>query len=246
MNKLYLKKRKTINKKKILILSFVIIISLSLIIINIINKKTLPLFKQYSKLETKKIVSAVVNSSVTEYVTNSIDKDNILITGKDNNGNITSIDFDTVEVNKILTGTSKVVEKNLKYLDQGKLDKLGVSTNLSNKKLNSGFIFELPSGIIFGNGIMSNILPKIPIKLELIGNIICLINTGIKEYGINNSLVTINIDVIAEEKILLPFSSTTVKIETNIPVVMKLIEGNIPNYYFDGYISNPTITKKVE
>ena len=229
MNKMYFKKRKEINKKSILMVTFILIFVLSIIIIKILNTKALPLFNKYSRLETKKIISSLVNSSVTEYIKNNTDKDKILITTTDNNGNIKSIDFNTVEVNRILVGTSKIVEKNLKELEKSKKS-----------------IFELPSGIIFGDGIMVNIMPKIPIKLELIGNIICYINTDIKNYGINDALITIYINVVAEEKILLPFSSTTTKIETNIPIVMKLIEGDIPSYYMDGYLSNPSITRNVE
>ena len=226
--------------------TFIFIIILSLILINILNKKALPLFNKYSKLETKKIISSVVNSSVTNYVKDNINTDNLLITMKDNSGNIKSIDFNTKEVNRILTGTSKIVEENLRYLENGKLDKLGINTNISNKKINKGVVFELPSGIIFNNNIMSNIMTKIHIKLELIGNIICYIKTDIKNYGINSALITINIDVVAEEKILLPFSNTTTKVETNIPIVMKLIEGDIPSYYMDGYLSNPSISRSVE
>ena len=229
MNKICLKKKKKINKKNVLIITFTLIVLLSLIIINILNKKALPLFNKYSKIETKKIISKIVNSNVTEYVKNNIDKDKILITTKDQKGNIKSIDFNTVEVNKILVGTSKIVEDNLKKIEK-----------------NKEIVFELPSGIIFGNNIMSNIMPKIPIKLELIGNIICYIQPNIKNYGINDALITIYINVVAEEKILLPFSSTTTKIETNIPIVMKLIEGDIPSYYMDGYLSNPSITRSVE
>ena len=226
--------------------TFIFIIILSLILINILNKKALPLFNKYSKLETKKIISSVVNSSVTNYVKDNIDTNNLLITTKDNSGNIKSIDFNTKEVNRILTGTSKIVEENLRYLENGKLDKLGINTNISNSRLNKGVVFELPSGIIFNNNIMSNIMPKIPIKLELVGNIICYINTDIKNYGINSALITINIAVVAEEKILLPFSNTTTKVKTNIPIVMKLIEGDIPSYYMDGYLSNPSISRSVE
>ena len=229
MNRIYLKKRKKISKKKVLIISFILIIILSLFIVKSINDKALPLFNKYSKLETKKIISALVNSSVTEYVKDNTDTDKIIITAKDNNGNIKSIDFNTAEVNRILVGTSEIVEKNLKKLEK-----------------NKEVVFELPSGIVFGNSIMASIMPKIPIKLELIGNIICYINTDIKNYGINDALITIYIDVVAEEKILLPFSSTTTKIETNIPIVMKLIEGDIPSYYMDGYLSNPSITRSVE
>ena len=173
MNKMYLKKRKKLNRKGILVITFILIIILSLIIIKIFNTKALPFFNKYSKLETKKIISALVNSSVTEYVKDNIDRDKILIATKDKNGNIKSIDFNTLEVNRILVGTSKIVEKNLKNLEMGKIDKLGLNNN---KKLKNGIVFELPSGIMFGNNIMTNVMPKIPIKLELTGNIICYIN----------------------------------------------------------------------
>ena len=235
MSRLYLKRQKNIDKKKIILIIIIIILLLSIIIVKKLNDRALPIFNKYSKLKTKKIISTIVNSSVTDYISQNIDRDKLLITTSDSSGNIKSIDFNAVEVNKILSETSKVVEKNLKQLEKN-----------NKRNLNKDVTFELPSGIIFGNNIMSNILPKIPIKLELIGNIICYIDTDIKNYGINDALITVYINVLAEERILLPFSSTTTKVLTNIPIVMKLIEGDIPSYYMDGYLSNPSITRSVE
>ena len=58
-------------------------------------------------------IEQIPNSDFSAY-----HKDKILLTTSDNNGNIKSIDFNTVEVNRILVGTSKIVEKNLKELEK--------------------------------------------------------------------------------------------------------------------------------
>ena len=41
-----------------------------------------------------------------------------------------------------------------------------------------------------------------------------------------------------EERVILPFVSKQIKIESRIPIAMKLIRGNIPEYYFNGIDNN--------
>lgn len=236
------KKKKTINK--IIIILIMIVISI-IYIFKIFNEKALPLFIEYSEVEVKKIISSLISNSVNNEVANNIDKD-ILITTYDNDGNITSIDFNSSSVNKLLVSASKVVEQNLKYLESGKIDKLNLSnTEYDISNLKDGVIYELPSGIIFNNSILSNLFPKIPVKMDLVGNIFCKLNTDIKSYGINNALITINIEIQVDVKILLPFTTANTKVSVPVPVVMKLIEGSVPGYYFNGYLETPTITNSV-
>ena len=204
----------------------------------------MPQFINYSKIETKKIVSSIINSSVIEETYKNDNLNNLFIISKDSDLGIKTIDFNQKYVNQILVNTYKVVEKNLIYLEKGEVDKLNLTNvNLPNKK---GIIYELPSGVIFNNVMLNNIFPKIPVKIDLIGNIFCRLDTDIKSYGINNALITVNLVVEVEVKILLPFVYENTKIETNIPIIMKIIEGNIPSYYFDGYLSSPSISKNVD
>ena len=104
----------------------------------------------------------------------------------------------------------------------------------------------MPSGIIFNNVILNNILPKIPVKINLIGNIFCKLNTDVEDYGINNALIKVNINIEVEMKILLTFVSSNSKINVDVPIIMKIMEGNVPSYYFDGYLGSPSVTNKVE
>ena len=241
------KKGKVINK--ILIILILLIVAVSYMFQRF-NDKALPQLISYSEIETKKIVSALINSTVIEEVTSKISIDDLFITLKDSNGDIKSIDINSSSVNKILVDASLAVEKNLKYLERGDIDKINLSNNIfssyDEEKLKKGIIYELPSGIIFDNILLNNILPKIPVKINLIGNIFCRLNTEIESYGINNALLKVNITIESEVKILLPFVSSSTKITANIPIVVKLIEGNIPSYYFDGYLTTPSVTLSTE
>lgn len=229
---------------KLIMVLILLVISI-VYILKLFNEKALPQFISYAEIETKKIVSSVINTTVIEEISNSINIEDLFITLKDDNGNIENIDLNSSEANKILVKTSKVVEQNLKYLEGGEVDKLklsNLSSNLDKDKLNKGIIYELPSGILFNNTLLNNILPKIPIKINLVGNIFCKLNTEIESYGINNALLKVNINIEVETKILMPFVSKSIKINVDIPIAVKIIEGNVPSYYFDGYLD--TIVNK--
>ena len=245
MNRMHLKKYKKKKNKVInkIILIFLLLVISIIYIFKIFNEKALPQFISYSEIETKKIVSNLVTNTVTQEISNNIKTDDLFITTKDSNGDIQSIDFNSSEVNRILVNASKSVEQNLKYLETGNIDKLNLNnvlTDYDEEKLQKGIIYELPSGIIFNNTLLNNIFPKIPIKMHLIGNVFSKINTDIQSYGINNALIKVNINVEAEVKILMPFVSSNTKINVDIPIIMKIIEGNVPSYYFDGYLSSMT------
>lgn len=249
MKRMHLKRRKTKRKKtKNIIIFIIILLIISVIyIFKIFNEKAIDQFISYSEIETKKIVSAIINNTVINEVSNNIDFNELFITAKDSNGDIKSIDFNSSTINKILSDTTRLIERNLKYLETGEVEKLNLY-NISEseyKNLKKGIIYELPSGIMFNNSILNNILPKIPIKINLIGDMFCRINTDVESYGINNALIKVSVFVQVEVKILMPFVSSITNIESNIPIVMKLIEGDVPSYYFDGYLSSPSLTTSV-
>ena len=96
--------------------------------------------------------------------------------------------------------------------------------------------FYVPSGIIFNNTLLSNIGPKIPIKLKLVGNVTSGIVNEVKEYGINNSLITISMEISVELKVILPLTTDYINITNYIPLAIKLIQGKVPVYYGNGLV----------
>ena len=75
-------------------------------------------------------------------------------------------------------------------------------------------------------------------KLSLTGDILTDIHTKVTDYGINNAVVEIVISVEVYEQVILPFTTKRVTINTDIPIAVKLIQGEIPSYYFNNLKTN--------
>ncbi len=249
--KIILKKSKyKMKKSTIFILIFICFVISLFLTFRFINKKISPVLMSYSELEMKKFSNLIINTAIANEINSDIDINELFIIGKDNNNEIKTIDFNPLFVNKLLTSITSNVHKNLKYIEQGKFELLEIKEELADynqNDLKKGIIFQVPSGLVFNNPLLANIGPKIPVKLSLVGDIVSNVNTKVTNYGINNAMIEVSINVELNEQIILPFVSKKVNLVTNVPVAVKLIQGNVPNYYFNGIDKNsPNIAISVE
>ena len=211
------------KKIKILIIVIIIIISISLFCLKLINDKISPIVMDYSISEMKRITSIIINRSINSDILDTKDMENLFII-KEKNETVT-ITLDSIIVNIITDNISYVCEDNLRLVEEGKYNELKEKFNIGEE------YFFVPSGIIFKNTLFSSIGPKIPINLKIIGNVTSGIKTDVKEYGINNSVITISVDINVEMMVVLPFSSKEIQINNQVPIVIKLIQGKIPEFY---------------
>lgn len=238
--RIHLKRKFSFFKKKINFVIFIVIILIIMIVLtlNFISLKVNPVLLDYAQMEARKIASIIINDAVNQNITNDIDVEELFIITRDTNNEVKTIDFNPIIVNQILTETTILVQSNLRYLEQGKVDMLNLMNNAlidyNQDKLKQGIIYEIPSGVIFGNSFLANIGPKIPVKFSLVGDIVGYINTNVTDYGINNALIEVNIVLELSEQVILPFVSEKITIDTTIPVALKLIQGSVPNYYLNG------------
>ena len=84
--------------------------------------------------------------------------------------------------------------------------------------------------------------PKIPVKASVIGNVTSNIKTDLEEYGINNTLLKIYINVEININFIMPFVSQNIKVENEVPLVVKLINGRIPSVYGGSYSVASSLT----
>lgn len=233
------RKSKTINKIILVILLLILCIILTF---RFINKKVSPILFSYAESSVKKLTNLVINRAISKQLTEELNIDDLFIITKDKDNQIKTIDFNPILVNKTLTVITNNIQLNLKYLEEGKIDLLELPDNIDididEKKISKGIIYEIPSGVIFNNSVLANIGPKIPVKLSIIGDIVSTVNTKVTNYGINNAMIEVNIIVEVEEMVILPVTTKRIKVETSIPVAIKLIEGTVPNYYFNGIDKN--------
>ncbi len=243
-----MRKMKIKHKLKLsnIIVILIIIISISvLILFRIFNNKLKPVFLKIANSETKKLATLIINDSVGKQLTSNLTFENLFNISKDNNGNITSIDLNPMIVNKVLTTTTSTAILNLKLLEEGKIEQLelpdSVIVSYDKDDLKKGIIYKIPTGIVFDNALLSNIGPRIPVKFSLIGSVTSNINTKITNYGINNALIEVYVDLTVELEVILPLMTDNVKVTSSIPIAIKLIQGNIPEYYGNGLNSSLTV-----
>ena len=241
MKKIRLKKKFIIKKSILIIILLIISIFLAL---KFIDLKVNPILLDYANMEARKLSSIIINDAVGKNF-KSINIDDLFIITKDNE-EIKSIDFNPIVVNQVLTNTTTLIQTNLKYLEQGKIELLNLNTNAlidyNTDKLRQGIIYEIPSGVIFDNSFLANIGPKIPVKFSIVGDIVSYVNTNVTDYGINNALIEVNVVLDLSIQVILPFVTDKIDIETSIPVSLKLIQGSVPNYYLNGLQNSPAIT----
>ena len=213
-----------------LLITFILLIIFTFIILVFLSNKVMPFYMNYSEAEMKRVVTTVINKSVTEEVTNQLEVDSLFVLKKENDNTII-VDFDPVIVNRVMSKISDVVYNNLKLIS--KKDKL----TLEKYNLDESY-FYIPSGIIFNTTMLNNIGPRIPIDLEIISSVNPNLKTEVTEYGINNSLIEVYINVIVDVKMILPMYSNTMQIVVVVPLAVKLIQGEVPKYYQRGYASS--------
>ena len=248
MKKVRLKKKHYISinlKYKILFLLFLTSLS-TFLIFKYINNRFTPILMEYAESELKRISLYIINESINDEVIKDINFNELYVTNKSDQ-TINSIDFNTFITNQILQKINNNIWNNLNALQTGNLELLNIDNSIfsNSSDLKKGVITKIPLGIVYNNPLFNNLGPKIPIKLNFSGNVNSYLETNIKNYGINNAIIEITINIEVEEQVLLPFTSKKIKVSNKIPLAIKIIEGNIPEYYASGIKENSPIISSV-
>lgn len=234
---MHIRKKRLIFPKinKWIIVIFLLFVS-TILSLQFISKKISPGLMEYAEIQSKKLVTLFINSAITEAIGEDLEADSLFLITKDSNGEIRSIDLDPVKVNKLLSNTTNSIQVNLRHVEKGEPEKLMLMDNAlaeyDPKDLKKGIIGNIPTGVIFNNALLSNLGPKFPIRLKIVGDIITNVYTKVTNYGLNNAVVEVSIKVDVSVKTILPFSSKTVKVSSDIPLAIKLMQGGVPSYYF--------------
>ncbi len=254
MNRIRLK-RKThlphLKKSQLLILSMVLIVGGIIIAFKYINKIASPIIMDYASLEAKKLSSIIINKAISKHITEKVSSEELFEITQDSTGEIKAIDFNTALVNKFLTETTNSVQINLRNIEKGDIDALEFSDSVlvdyDKEDLEKGIIYQISSGVLIGNPVLANIGPKIPVKISLVGDATSNITTEVKNYGINNAMIEVYVNLKITEKVILPFYDHEITVDTKVPVALKIVTGTVPKYYANGLTQNtPALTVPLE
>lgn len=230
MAKMRLKRTKKISKFDICIVIVILIIFITFIKIKIFSVKSYPILLSYAKNESLKVAALLINNSLKEIINSS--NMEIMVIQRNESGEISDVEFNDKKSNELNYLINNNILSNIKLLESGNLNLIN-----SNYFDSSDLIYKVPMGVIYDFPVFVNITPKIPIKTTVLNSIESVLKTNVKEYGINNSLIEIILELKMEVQVILPFSAEIVTVEKEIPLDTKIIQGQIPQYY-GGIISS--------
>ena len=225
-----------ISTKISTIIVFVIIITY--IFINYCGNKVLPILMKKAIIDSKKMAILIIKNSLNDEVLSTLEDDMYTVI-QNKNGEIQTIDFNPIIVNRFLTKTTSVVSENLKNLEKGNIKDISFisSEDYDYKNLKNGVISQIPMGIITNNVLLSNLGPKVPVKINMVGNVVSNVETKVSNYGINSALLQVIVKVEVEEEVVIPFQTKNIKVINEVPVAIKVINGNVPEYYSNGRLN---------
>lgn len=229
-------KLKIINKIILIIILLTVIIHLTL---KYINKNISPKLTHYASLEIKKLSGLIITKSVSTETLEKLNINDMFKITKNEKNEILLVDFNTITLNKIIKEATINIQENLKKLEMGII-------NDNNEPNKNGVILKIPSGEIYNNFLLNNLGPKIPVKLKILGDMETQINTKITNYGINNALIEVTLNIAVKEEVLLPISTEEIKVTQTLPIAIKLISGTVPNYYSNGINKSETFSIPIE
>ena len=198
------------KKTDIILFVLIIIFITTTILLKIFSNKTQTTLLKYARNQTNISMNKIINDTIRKTLSNEENNDIIQIE-KNQNNEITNINFKNNKINKILS----------------------VSTNniLNEIKKETKKIYKVPFGLMYSNHILENLGPNIPYAINILGQINNEAYINVKEYGINNSIIEVILDVEIEYQIMLAFEKETHKSNKKIIIESKIIQGKIPNYY---------------
>lgn len=235
--KMKLRKALFINREEKIILILVIVLILTYILIKLFTEKSKTILLEYAKNKSIELSTIIINESIKESILDEKINDMLEIVKNESN-EIVGINFNNTQTNKILYKINYSMLNNIKAIENGN-DEV-VKVELKNNFFdNKNMIFQVPFNVMNEKPVLIGIGPKIPFKIEILGSSTNNILTNVKEYGINNSLVELLLEIEVNIQIILPFISKKTIIKKKIPISTKIIQGKIPEYY-GGMISART------
>lgn len=245
LKKIKLKKKTRGRRIKLLIILILLAILFAVVQVEYIAKKVESKLLEFAEIEVNKLSKAIVNQAVNEVVMNKMEDEELFEIEKNTSNDIQIVDFNPKVVNTILNYINENITRYFEKLENGDSDMLNIKRNTITNTLISdskkGVIFEIPIGMASNNAFLSNLGPKIPVRLSLSGELESCIKTRVENYGINNAIITVYVYIEVSEQILLPITSKKVIIKNEIPLSIKMMQGNVPSYYFNGVDSYSNI-----
>ena len=132
---------------------------------------------------------------------------------KDNDGNITMIKSNVIQINEIISDVAVKIQNSIN--ERGKEN------------------IKITIGSFTGSKLLSGRGPGIPIKISSIGNVETDLRSEFSAQGINQTLHRVYLQVDCEVSVLTPYNTISEKVSNQVLLIENVIVGKIPSTYYN-------------
>ncbi len=225
------------RKRNLYIMSMVSIFVFSFLMFKNYNDYSSSRITEYSYNMINKYVYELVSSYFNSELIAQNDWYEVLTISKNKDGEILLVDFDLKQANHLNSQITKMLSTKINQISTDSY----VLPNTEVHSLNKGIMIEVPFFLNSNWSLLTNLGPRIPVKIELIGSVKTNIKTNVKNYGINNALVEIYSVTTININIVTPGKSQDYILDYDILLDTKLVEGRVPYLYGSNFTSEKIV-----
>ena len=174
-----------------------------------IDNNIKPTLIALSEVQAKAVTTKTINDTIKSRIKNNIAYDDLIIIKYDNNGRATLVQANMMMMNTIAADVALEVQEQLGKLSTSKVD--------------------VPIRNAFNRQMIR--LPSIKLEIQPQGSVNVDFATEFEEAGINQTRHRIYLIVMTDIRMIIPLTSETLRITTNIPIAETVIVGDVPEQY---------------
>jgi len=249
--KRYRKKFTSPPGKNIFMITIILFALFSGLSIWVVDKGIKPVLMDIAIVKIDEIGTRAINQAVR--FAESYDFTDVLEITYNAEGNVATYNHNPAIVSEINRVATDRVEEFFQHVNRG--DPISYDYSLhepydygegaADRAAQDPTLVEIPLGQVTGNTVLANLGPRIPVNLELVGNVRTNIVRDTEPLGINGSWVSLYVHVESDVQIVVPFTTEVTTLHTEIYVDGGAILGDVPDFYSgDGDAPSISIPRK--
>ena len=101
-----------------------------------------------------------------------------------------------------------------------------------------GIVYEIPFSLIGENSLFASLGPLLPVKFNLLGDVLTKARYNIESFGVNNALITLFMNVSFSFGVYLPLGNEIETLDIDIPLAMNIKSFALENFFAQIWISS--------
>ncbi len=200
------------NIKTVRLLCIVLILTVMITVTLEADSRLRIIVNNYANSKAKILSNSIINQTVHKYLQDkNIKYSDLLKINTKEDGSVTSVEFNTVEMTKIKSGIISQIQKEI---------------NAQNV-----VVMNIPIGTLTGNQFLNNRGPTVRIEMQISSAVYSKISSKFISAGINQTLHQITLSINSDVYFIMPWYRSSGSFETEFILAETIIVGEVPDAY---------------